>query len=154
MERLARRNGHDGPLKAVQRVPAKKKSESRYVISNPIVDDRLTFLAFCSGNHLQFDTLRHAKYSSMLILHTLLRSHENSTKKFIRYCNLCRIPIASGHRWHCDKCPSFDLCSNCMSEQHKTTQSSSENKKLLHEHPLRCVKVIDAPFQTQRTVIQ
>ena len=141
--KLARRNNHDGPLRAVKLV-SKKNSNTQYFISNPIVDDRLTFLAFCGGNHLQFDTLRHAKYSSMLILHMLFQNHKNAVKSFVRYCNVCRMPIVNGDRWQCDMCPSFDLCSSCVS-QHKTSSHSHE----VHEHPLRCVKVTNAPFQAR-----
>lgn len=143
-QKLAQRNNHDGPLQAVKLV-SKKKPNTQYVISNPIVDDRLTFLAFCGGNHLQFDTLRHAKYSSMLVLHMLFQNHKNAVKTFVRYCNVCRMPIVNGHRWQCDTCPSFDLCSSCVN-QHRTSHSHDHE---LHEHPLRCVKVTDAPFQAR-----
>ena len=134
-QKLAQRNNHDGPLQAVKLVS--KKPNTQYVISNPIVDDRLTFLAFCGGNHLQFDTLRHAKYSSMLVLRIfrITRMRENVRSILQR----CRMPIVNGHRWQCDTCPSFDLCSSCVS-QHRTSHSHDHE---LHEHPLRCVKVTD-----------
>jgi len=153
-----RRYGHKGPLKPLKIVSSNSSSclidddddeKEEYTISNPIVDDRLTFLAFCTGNHLQFDTLRHAKYSSILLLHMLFQNREDTIRTFVRYCNVCRIPIAKGERWHCDQCLSFDLCSNCVNK-HQTTN----NKHLaLHEHPLRRVKVGNTPFQAHMNVL-
>ena len=82
-------------------------------ISNVIVDTRGAFLNLCCGNHLQFDTLRHAKFSSMLVLHLLFQDHKECERNFIHYCNFCRLPIINDCRWHCKKCEDFDICVKC-----------------------------------------
>ncbi|ERM95140.1 hypothetical protein AMTR_s00009p00260910 [Amborella trichopoda] len=47
-------------------VPSEIKDDEE--IDNEIFHTRQAFFAFCAKNHFQFDTLRHAKHSSMMIL--------------------------------------------------------------------------------------
>ncbi|XP_068657120.1 uncharacterized protein [Aristolochia californica] len=54
----------------VDNVPEETKDKDRN-IQNCIVDNRNYFLEFCQENFLQFNTLRRAKHSSMMILHKL-----------------------------------------------------------------------------------
>ncbi|WVZ09372.1 hypothetical protein V8G54_013902 [Vigna mungo] len=45
--------------------------EKDIIINNELFDTRYNFLSFCQRNRFQFDSLRRAKYSSMMMLHFL-----------------------------------------------------------------------------------
>lgn len=48
--------------------------------------------------------------------------------KYGHSCNRCMREITSGTRWHCHKCPDFDMCDSCR-EKHS------------HEHELTPIAV-------------
>ena len=76
-------------------------------------DSRQTFLELSQYRHLQFDSLRRAKHSSMMILFHLLHPQA----KYIRpVCCECDKVILET-RWHCNQCISgdYDVCGACMS---------------------------------------
>eukprot|EP00976_Prorocentrum_cordatum_P090854 1188279-Prorocentrum_minimum.AAC.7 len=74
-------------------------------------DTRQAFLSLCQGNHFQFDTLRRAKHSSMMVLYHL---HNPSEPAFVSTCNICSGEIAAGQGYRCSVCPDFDMCDNCQ----------------------------------------
>ncbi len=63
-------------------------------------------LGFC-----QFDSLRRAKHSSMMVLWHL---HSPQYPAFAHVCNACDDDIGNDVRFHCDVCEDFDLCSSCV----------------------------------------
>lgn len=78
----------------------------------PFADSRQTFLELSQYRHFQFDSLRRAKHSSMMILFHLL--HPDA--KYIRpVCSKCD-SVISEVRWHCNQCINgeFDVCGLCM----------------------------------------
>jgi len=79
------------------------------------LNDRQAFLNLCRGNHYQFDELRRAKHTSMMVLWHL---HNRGAPKFVQSCGSCGKEILSGTRWHCPVCPDFDLCTDCYRNPH------------------------------------
>jgi len=71
---------------------------------------RQCFLDLCRGNHYQFDELRRAKHTSMMVLWHL---QNREAPKFVQQCFACAREISSGVRHHCSICPDFDLCHDC-----------------------------------------
>ena len=83
------------------------------------------FLSLCQGNHYQFDTMRRAKHSSMMVLYHL---HNPSAPAFACTCNVCNSEIEPGGGYRCTVCQDFDMCATCR------------QRGVQHEHPLtvRC----------------
>lgn len=69
-----------------------------------------SFLSLCQGNHYQFDTLRRAKHSSMMVLYHL---HNPDAPAFSSTCNVCTTDIEPGQGYRCSVCTDFDICANC-----------------------------------------
>jgi hypothetical protein len=80
--------------------------------STPFVDSRHTFLEMCQWRHYQFDTLRRAKYASLMSLYHLHNCTPSDNKAHAAHCNECGKQI-KGVRWHCSVCPDFELCTDC-----------------------------------------
>ena len=74
-------------------------------------DTRQSFLNLCQGNHYQFDQLRRAKHTSMMVLYHL---HNPDAPKFVHNCNVCHMDILTGTRYHCENC-DIDFCHTCVS---------------------------------------
>lgn len=98
------------------------------IIDNTSFENRNAFLSFCQKNYYQFDTLRRAKFSSMMILHHL---HNSSMLTAESICCLCRKDTVIDQCWQCETCPQFEVCTACYQEKgnslhiHKLTQRSS-----------------------------
>jgi E1A/CREB-binding protein len=74
-------------------------------------ESRQQFLNYCQTNHFQFDELRRAKHSTMMILFQL---HNPSAPMFLQQCGACYRDITHGTRYHCNDCSNFDLCHDCF----------------------------------------
>ena len=76
-------------------------------------ESRQQILNYCQANHFQFDELRRAKHTTMMILFQL---HHPNAPKFIPQCGACYGEIAHGTRYHCNDCTNYDLCENCYDD--------------------------------------
>lgn len=92
------------------------------------LNNRQAFLNLCQGNHYQFDMLRRAKHSSMMVLWHL---HNRDAPKFVQQCAVCSREILTGNRYHCATCADYDICSECLSNPNVPR----------HPHPLKPIPV-------------
>lgn len=103
------------------------------------LNNRQAFLNLCQGNHYQFDTIRRAKHSSMMVLWHL---HNRDAPKFVQQCATCSREILAGYRYHCPTCADFDQCQECVSSPNIAR----------HPHQLKPVPV--SAQQTELTAAQ
>jgi E1A/CREB-binding protein len=91
-------------------------------------ETRQAFLSLCQGNHYQFDSLRRAKHSSMMVLYHL---HNPDAPAFSSMCNFCHAEIEPGSGFRCTVCTDFDMCKNChmqgMQHEHPMVVSASSS---------------------------
>ncbi|EEE56266.1 hypothetical protein OsJ_05304 [Oryza sativa Japonica Group] len=97
------------------------------ILESEFFDTRQAFLSLCQGNHYQYDTLRRAKHSSMMVLYHL---HNPTAPAFVTTCNVCCHDIETGQGWRCEVCPDFDVCNSCyqkgaVNHAHKLTNHPS-----------------------------
>ncbi|XP_074324708.1 histone acetyltransferase HAC1-like [Apium graveolens] len=122
------------------------------ILDSKFFDTRLTFLGLCEGNHYQFDTLRRAKYSSMMLLYHL---HNSNVPVFMPVCHVCRLNIETDEGWHCETCHDFNLCIVCYQKDgknnhiHTLTQDPSmvdvdiQNEEATQQKVARLRKLLD-----------
>lgn len=92
------------------------------------LNNRQAFLELCQTNNYQFDKLRRAKHSSMMVLFHL---HNRDAPKFVQQCAFCSREILTGNRYHCPICPDFDMCGDCYNNPNVRR----------HHHQLKCIPV-------------
>lgn len=102
---------HQQPLEREYVEPLPDTRDPDGDIENEFFETRLQFLQLCQGNHFQFDSLRRAKYSSMMVLYHL---HNPSEPALAFTCNICRRTIEPGTGARCEVCHDFDLCEECF----------------------------------------
>ena len=73
-----------------------------------LMDGRDAFLTMCRDRHLEFSTLRRAKFSTLTMLYELQTQDQD---KFEYNCNCCSKWVET--RYHCTVCEDFDLCVSC-----------------------------------------
>ncbi|XP_054786939.1 uncharacterized protein LOC129293164 [Prosopis cineraria] len=106
----------------VDDIPCDTK-ENDIILDSELFGNRVDFLSFCQENRLQFDTLRHAKHSSMMLLYYL----KNSVLNVDPRCSICSKDNVSQLSWQCEICPQLSICSACYEEKGANS----------HEHVLR-----------------
>ncbi|XP_073118131.1 histone acetyltransferase HAC1-like [Elaeis guineensis] len=122
------------------------------ILESEFFDTRQAFLSLCQGNHYQYDTLRRAKHSSMMVLYHL---HNPTAPAFVTTCNICHHDIEAGQGWHCEVCSDFDVCNTCYQKEggvdhpHKLTNHPSmadqnaQNKEARQQRVLQLRKMLD-----------
>ena len=106
------KNRDDVPLDKNGR-PVKVIDDDSEDLDCEFLNNRQAFLNLCRGNHYQFDELRRAKHTSMMVLWHL---HNRDAPKFVQQCVACSREILSGKRYHCPSCPDYDLCETCYKD--------------------------------------
>uniref|UniRef100_K3WB48 histone acetyltransferase n=1 Tax=Globisporangium ultimum (strain ATCC 200006 / CBS 805.95 / DAOM BR144) TaxID=431595 RepID=K3WB48_GLOUD len=85
--------------------------------------NRFMFHQLCSSAGYQFDSLRRAKHSTMMILHHYFNEHIPQVNVFCRECSLL---ITNVEYWSCPECDRFALCDTCC-----------KRDGTKHKHPLQ-----------------
>ncbi|KAG2317907.1 hypothetical protein Bca52824_021029 [Brassica carinata] len=144
---------------AIEDVPTEIK-DSDDILESEFFDTRQAFLSLCQGNHYQYDTLRRAKHSSMMILYHL----HNPTVPFATACAICQQELEPAQGWRCEVCPDYEVCCACYSKginhPHSlislpaATDSVVPNTKLirLHSSSLHSFRCVDPHLQRDTTV--
>ncbi|EEF48691.1 transcription cofactor, putative [Ricinus communis] len=132
-------------------VPADTKDKDE-ILESEFFDTRQAFLSLCQGNHYQYDTLRRAKHSSMMVLYHL---HNPTAPAFVTTCNICHLDIETGQGWRCEVCPDYDVCNACYQKDggidhpHKLTNHPStadrdaQNKEARQQRVLQLRRMLD-----------
>jgi len=110
-------------------------------------ESRQQFLNYCQANHFQFDELRRAKHTTMMILFQL---HNPNAPKFLQQCGSCYREITHGLRYHCNDCSNFDLCQDCY-EPVITGLWAQRDSRFAHDksHTFAAIDM-EAPADTQK----
>ncbi|WCJ37189.1 Histone acetyltransferase HAC1 [Euphorbia peplus] len=132
-------------------IPTDTKDKDE-ILESEFFDTRQAFLSLCQGNHYQYDTLRRAKHSSMMVLYHL---HNPTAPAFVITCNVCHLDIETGQGWRCEICPDYDICNGCYQKDggidhpHKLTNHPSiadrdaQNKEARQIRVLQLRKMLD-----------
>ncbi|KAK9066807.1 hypothetical protein SSX86_014130 [Deinandra increscens subsp. villosa] len=122
------------------------------ILESEFFDTRQAFLSLCQGNHYQYDTLRRAKHSSMMVLYHL---HNPTAPAFVTTCNRCHNDIETGQGWRCDVCPDYDVCNSCyhkdggIDHPHKLAphvsiaERDAQNKEARQQRVVQLRKMLD-----------
>jgi E1A/CREB-binding protein len=127
----------------VDDIPSNTKHDDDIIVESGLFDNRNIFLSFCQKYLFQFDRLRRAKYSSMMILYYL----NNPTLVIAGTCSICCANNLFQECWKCETCPECTICSACYKDrgadchEHKLThneQTSTQNEQTStqNEHKL------------------
>lgn len=125
-------------------VPVDTKDRDE-ILESEFFDTRQAFLSLCQGNHYQYDTLRRAKHSSMMILYHL---HNPTAPAFVTTCNVCHLDIEAGQGWRCEVCPEYDVCNTCYQKDggvdhphkltnHPSADSDAQNQEARQQRVLQ-----------------
>ena len=102
--------------------------ETDIILDNGLFENRYNFLSFCQKNRFQFDTLRRAKHSTMMILYHI---RDPTLLTIGTVCSICYKDTLFQQSMQCEICPQLTVCSECYEEKgagchvHKLTQSCS-----------------------------
>ncbi|XP_024544533.1 histone acetyltransferase HAC12 [Selaginella moellendorffii] len=118
------------PIEVTDVPPDTKDNDD--LMESEFFDTRHAFLTLCQGNHYQYDTLRRAKHSSMMVLYHL---HNPMAPAFVVTCCICTHDIEPGQGWKCETCTEYDVCNGCYYKEetrkhpHKLVQHPSASER-------------------------
>lgn len=148
---INQKDKHPLYLVEITDVPEDTKDKDE-ILESEFFDTRQAFLSLCQGNHYQYDTLRRAKHSSMMVLYHL---HNPTAPAFVITCNICHLDIETGQGWRCETCPDYDICNSCYQKDggadhpHKLTNHPSvadrdaQNKEARQQRVIQLRKMLD-----------
>ncbi|PIN22179.1 CREB binding protein/P300 [Handroanthus impetiginosus] len=121
------------------------------ILESEFFDTRQAFLSLCQGNHYQYDTLRRAKHSSMMVLYHL---HNPTAPAFVTTCAVCNLDVEAGQGWRCETCPDYDVCNACYQKNegidhphkltnHQSSDHDAQNKEARQLRVMQLRKMLD-----------
>ena len=117
-------------------------------LESEMFESRQQFLNYCQTTHCQFDELRRAKHSTVMVLFQL---HNPTAPKFLQQCCACYRDITHGTRYHCNSCSNFDLCEDCY-EPVTTGLWAKRDACFAHDKSHKFTAVdMEAPEETQKS---
>ncbi|XP_055802488.1 histone acetyltransferase HAC1-like isoform X2 [Solanum dulcamara] len=141
---INQKDKHTLYLSEIKEVPHDTKDEDE-ILESEFFDTRQAFLSLCQGNHYQYDTLRRAKHSSMMVLYHL---HNPTAPAFVTTCNICYLDIEAGQGWRCEVCADYDVCNACYQKDggidhpHKLTKHPSLAERDAQNKEARQLRVL------------
>ena len=110
-------NGRDLVCERVEELPDIK--EDGEVMESEFFDTRQAFLSLCQGNHFQFDSLRRAKHTTMMVLYHL---NNPSEPAFVATCNVCQRELEPGRVGDARRAPTLTSARSARSRSGTSTR--------------------------------
>ncbi|KAA0201175.1 CREB-binding protein [Fasciolopsis buskii] len=98
------------PQNAVSSLPPIKDPDP--LVNSDLMECRGAFLEQAREKHLEFSTIRRAKYSTLVMLYEL---HNENRQPLMYTCNVCSAQLETP--WHCKHCIEYDLCPRCYERE-------------------------------------
>ncbi|KAM4716312.1 histone acetyltransferase p300 isoform 2-T2 [Anableps anableps] len=114
-----------------------------------LMDGRDAFLTLARDKHLEFSSLRRAKWSSMCMLVEL---HNQSQDRFVYTCNECKHHVET--RFHCTVCEDYDLCITCYNTKGHEHKMEKLGLGLDDESSNQAAATTQSPGDSRRLSIQ
>uniref|UniRef100_A0A8C8D4L9 histone acetyltransferase n=1 Tax=Oncorhynchus tshawytscha TaxID=74940 RepID=A0A8C8D4L9_ONCTS len=114
-----------------------------------LMDGRDAFLTLARDKHLEFSSLRRAKWSSMCMLVEL---HNQSQDRFVYTCNECKASVET--RFHCTVCEDYDLCITCYNTKGHEHKMEKLGLGLDDESNSAAAAATQSPGDSRRLSIQ
>ncbi|PHT53974.1 hypothetical protein CQW23_08436 [Capsicum baccatum] len=107
----------------IDEIPHNTKDEDE-ILESEFFETRHDFWRLCQEHHCQYDTQRHAKHSTMMVLYYL---HNPTTPAFR---DICYLDIEASQGWRCEVCADYDVFNACyqkdgVDHSHKLTNHPS-----------------------------
>jgi E1A/CREB-binding protein len=100
-----------------------------------VFEQQRGLLNFCNGNHYQFNQLRRAMHTSIMVLRRL--------HKFVQQCVSCSRVSSFCHRIDCQTCPDFGQCQE--SQLTEAQRQEQQRHMQLHIQFLQCAATCNSP---------
>eukprot|EP00518_Triparma_eleuthera_P023025 CAMPEP_0197561066 /NCGR_PEP_ID=MMETSP1320-20131121/24424_1 /TAXON_ID=91990 /ORGANISM="Bolidomonas sp., Strain RCC2347" /LENGTH=1070 /DNA_ID=CAMNT_0043122669 /DNA_START=36 /DNA_END=3244 /DNA_ORIENTATION=- len=115
------------------------------VVESDIFENRQELLNYCTKTNCQFDELRRAKHTTMMLLFQL---HNPNAARYMPQCGSCYNEINHGLMYKCTTCADYHLCEDCYGPI-TTGLWAQRDARFQHDknHKFRCTDVEDRAKQ-------